>query len=181
MKYSIEGCLKLGVHIYFLGSSVSVNWYLGLSTVWILLLTMESVNNKLCKLLGPNPGRIEGPHQQCSFLGSYSRSSHIISIFLVFLLPKHDIHFCIIPSCWLITNNFIIDLFFNFQREKVIIHWKKLNFKQNSINSMTNLTDFNILYNGLVCMYFFNVIILNVLRMSIYTHLYESKIGFHLN
>ena len=57
---------------------------------------------------------------------------------------------------------------------------KKLNFKQNSINSMINLTDFNILYNGLMCMYFFNVMILKVLRMSIYTYLYESKIAFHL-
>lgn len=64
-KCSIEGCLKL----YIFGTLVSVDWYLGLGTVWILLLVKEIINNKICKLLDPNPGRIEGLHQQHSFLG----------------------------------------------------------------------------------------------------------------
>lgn len=68
-KCSIEGCLTLRVHVYIFGTLVLVDWYLGLGTVWILLLAKEIINNKICKLLGPNPGRIEGIHQQHSFLG----------------------------------------------------------------------------------------------------------------
>lgn len=68
-KCSIKGCLKLRVHVYIFGTLVSVDWYLGLGTVWILLLAKEIINNKIGKLLGPNPGRIEGLHQQHSFLG----------------------------------------------------------------------------------------------------------------
>ena len=57
------------MHVYIFGTLVLVDWYLGLGTVWILLLAKEIINNKICKLLGPNPGRIEGIHQQHSFLG----------------------------------------------------------------------------------------------------------------
>lgn len=64
-KCSIEGCLKL----YIFGTLVLVDWYLGLGTVWILFLAKEIINNKIHKLLSPNPGRIEGLHQQHSFLG----------------------------------------------------------------------------------------------------------------
>lgn len=68
-KCSIEGCLKLRENVYIFGTLVLVDWYLGLGTVWILLLAKEIINNKICKLLGPNSGRIEGLHQQHSFLG----------------------------------------------------------------------------------------------------------------
>lgn len=42
MKYSIDGYLNAkSVNVYFLGSSLQVNWCLGMSTVWILLLEKE--------------------------------------------------------------------------------------------------------------------------------------------
>lgn len=64
------------------------------------------------KVLGPNPDRVEvivsqGLKQQQS-LGSYSKSAHIILIFPSFSKSKYDTHFCIIPSCWLITGNFFL-------------------------------------------------------------------------